>query len=179
MVHLETERLELRPPREDDLDELLPVYGDADVMRYIAEGKPWSRERTQLAIRRWTSFWDDDGFGLFAVERRADGRLIGDVGLLAWNTETWVPGSVASIGAPAQVEIGWTLARDAWGQGYATEAALAVRDWARDGLRLARLISLIHPENSASIHVAEKLGEQHEDDVVLSGRPARIYSMAL
>jgi RimJ/RimL family protein N-acetyltransferase len=179
MIRLETERLHLRPPRAEDVDELLPVYGDADVMRYIAEGTPWSRERTLLALRRWISFWDDDGFGLFALERRADSRLLGDVGLLAWNTESWTPGSVASIGPSAVIEIGWTLARDCWGQGYATEAALAVREWAHEELGLNRLISLIHPDNDASIRVAEKLGERHETDVVLSGRPARLYSMAL
>jgi RimJ/RimL family protein N-acetyltransferase len=177
MQNLETERLELRPPETADLDELAPVYGDADVMRYIAEGTPWSRDRTALAIRRWISFWDADGFGLFAVRRREDGRLLGDVGLLAWDPDTWIPGSRGEIGPGAEVEIGWTIARAAWGNGYATEAALAVLGWARDELKLERLISLIHPENEASIRVAEKLGERHERDVVLSGRPARVYSL--
>jgi RimJ/RimL family protein N-acetyltransferase len=178
-MQLETERLLLRPLSEDDLDAIAPLYGDADVMRYIGAGVPWTRHRAAEAIDRWTSYWAADGFGMLAVVRREDDALIGDVGLLAWNPDTWSHGTRASIGPGAEIEIGWTLGRDAWGRGYATEAARAVRDWARDELGLERLISLIHPENAASIRVAEKLGERYEREVVVSGRPARLYAVAL
>ena len=178
-MQLETERLVLRPPREDDLDALVPIYGDAEVMRYIGSGDAWTRSRSAEAIARWTSYWDADGFGMLAVIRREDGELIGDVGLLAWDPATWEHGTRAAIGPSAEIEIGWTLGRDAWGRGYASEAAFAVRDWARDELGLRRLISLIHPDNARSIRVAEKLGERYERDVVVSARPARLYSTAL
>jgi RimJ/RimL family protein N-acetyltransferase len=175
-MQLTTERLSLRPPREDDLADLAGLYGDPEVMRYIGSGGPWTPQRTALALKRWMSFWSDDGFGMFVVTRLDDGGLVGDVGLLAWNPETWTPGSRARIGATAVVEIGWTLTREAWGQGYATEAATAVRDWARDELGLERLISLIQPRNAASIRVAEKLGARYEHDVVVSGQAARVYA---
>jgi RimJ/RimL family protein N-acetyltransferase len=176
VVRLETERLVLRPPTEADLDDLAEVFADPEVMRYIGAGQPWSRRRTEEGFARWQTFWAADGFGMFAVVRREDGRLLGDVGLLAWDPETWRPGSRRAIGPRAEIEIGWRFAREAWGHGYATEAALAVRDWAREELGVERLISLIRPENPASIRVAEKLGARHERDVEIAGRTAGIYA---
>ena len=178
-VKLETERLVLRPAVEGDLAALAEVFADPEVMRYIGPGTPWTPKRTAEGLARWTAFWQADGFGMLAVTRREDGRVLGDVGLLAWDPRSWRPGSRAAIGPDAEVEIGWRLGRANWGQGYATEAALAVRDWARDELGLERLISLIHPDNAASIRVAEKLGARHEQDVTISGRPARVYAAAL
>jgi RimJ/RimL family protein N-acetyltransferase len=174
-VKLQTERLSLRPPTDDDLDAVAEIHGDPEVMRYIGPGEPWSDARAELGLSRWKAYWAADGFGMFVVERRGDERVLGDVGLLAWDPETWTPGMLAAIGPDAEIEIGWTLARDAWGNGYATEAALAVRDWARAEHGFDRLISLIHPDNAASIRVAEKLGARYERDVEVAGRPARLY----
>jgi RimJ/RimL family protein N-acetyltransferase len=178
-VKLETERLVLRPPVDDDLDAIAEIHGDPEVMRYIGPGEPWSPERAVLGLSRWKAFWAADGFGMFVVERREDGRVLGHVGLLAWDPETWTPGTRAAIGPDAEIEIGWTLARDAWGNGYATEAALAVRDWARAEHGFDRLISLIHPDNGASMRVAEKLGARYEKDVEVGGRPGRVYATVL
>jgi RimJ/RimL family protein N-acetyltransferase len=175
-VQLETTRLTLRPPTDDDLEALAAIFADPEVMRYIGAGAPWSRARTIEGLARWQAFWAADGFGMFVVSRREDGRVLGDVGLLAWDPRVWRPGSRTAIGEHAEIEIGWRFGRDAWGNGYATEAALAVRDWARDEFGLERLISLIHPENHASIRVAEKLGARHERDVTISGRTARVYA---
>jgi RimJ/RimL family protein N-acetyltransferase len=175
---IETERLVLRRPGRADVDELESVYGDPEVMRYIGAGSAWSRRRIEDALDRWDSFWDDDGFGQLVVRRRDDGRAIGDVGLLAWDPELWRPGSRAHIGAHAEIEIGWTLGREFWGHGYASEAATAVRDWALGELGLKRLISLIQPGNDRSIRVAEKLGARYERDVVTSGgQIAHLYSL--
>jgi RimJ/RimL family protein N-acetyltransferase len=176
-MRLETERLVLRQPATADLDDLTALYGDEDVMRFIAEGGPWPPARTAAALDGMMRRWAEDGFGMFVGERRDDGALIGDVGLLPWDPRTWRPGSRVEIGPHAEVEIGWTLVRDAWGRGYATEAALAARDWALGELGLTRLISLIRPENAASIRVAEKIGERYERDVVTNGDPARLYSL--
>ena len=174
-VQLETERLTLRPPEEADLTELVEVFGDPEVMRYIAEGTPWTPAQTRTGFRRWQSSWSSDGFGMFVVTRREDGRILGDTGMLAWDPRVWRPGSLRAIGPDAEIEIGWRFARHAWGNGYATEAALVVRDWARDEHGFDRLISLIHPDNAASIRVAEKIGSRYERDVQLTGRMARIY----
>jgi len=175
-VQLETERLSLRPPDEADLDALVPIFGDPEVMRFIGAGTPWTRERTVEGLNRWQSFWAADGFGMFIVTRRADGRILGDTGLLAWDPRAWRPGSLRAIGEQAEIEIGWRFGREHWGNGYATEAARAVRDWGRATHGFERLISLIDPENSASIRVAEKLGARHERDVKISGRVARVYA---
>jgi RimJ/RimL family protein N-acetyltransferase len=175
-VQLETERLTLRPPEDADLEALVPIFGDPDVMRYIAEGTPWTPEQTRAGLRRWRSFWSTDGFGMFLVTRREDGEVLGDTGLLAWDPRVWRPGSLRAIGEDAEIEIGWRFARHAWGNGYATEAALVVRDWARAEQGFGRLISLIHTDNAASIRVAEKIGSRYERDVHLTGRMARIYA---
>jgi RimJ/RimL family protein N-acetyltransferase len=177
-VKLETERLVLRRLTPDAADALAPIYGDPDVMRYIGDGTAWSRRRTEDALVRWHRFWEDDGFGQLAVERRDDARIVGDVGLLAWDTRTWSPGSRARIGSDAEIEVGWTLAREFWGHGYAIEAATAVRDWALGELGLSRLVSLIQPGNARSIRVAEKLGERYERDIVThAGQTARLYAL--
>jgi len=79
--------------------------------------------------------------------------------------------------AIAEVELAWMLAREHWGRGFATESALALRDWAVAERGLTRLISLIRPENVRSIRVAEKIGERYERDVVMGGLPAKLYAL--
>jgi len=167
-MRLETERLVLREPRLEDVDGLLETYGDPEVMRYIAGGDPWTRGRTLRALERWLRYWDDDGFGLCVVEH-ADGRLLGDCGLLPWDSRTWSTGSRKALGENAEVEIGWTLARSHWGCGYATEAGRAIVAWAFGELGLSRLISLIQPGNDRSVRVATKLGERYDRDIVTAG----------
>jgi len=167
-MRLETERLVLRMPRLEDVDGLVETYGDPEVMRYIASGDPWTRERTLRALERWLRYWDDDGFGLLVVED-ADGRVLGDCGLLPWDSRTWSTGSRKTLGENAEVEIGWTLGRAHWGCGYATEAARAVVAWAFGELGLPRLVSLIQPGNDSSIRVATKLGERYDREIVTAG----------
>ena len=88
-------------------------------------------------------------------------------GLLVWDPQTWQNGTRSEIGDEAEIELGWTLERAAWGNGFATEAATAVRDWALREVQPRRLISLIHPENVRSIRVAEKIGERYQHDIVM------------
>jgi len=114
---------------------------------------------------------------MFFVEH-LDGGFLGEVGLLPWDPASWAPGICAEIGPRAQIEIGWTFAREHWGRGYASESASTVRDWALEKLGLSRLISLIQPEKSASIRVAEKIGETFERDIVTTRRTVRLYSMS-
>ncbi|MGB9112438.1 MAG: GNAT family N-acetyltransferase [Acidimicrobiales bacterium] len=174
-TELRSDRLFLRPPHDGDLDALCNLFENAEVMRYIAEGEPWSAQRTVAVLQRMKRQWREDGFGMFLVER-LDGGFLGEVGLLPWDPASWTPGIRAAIGAGAEIEIGWTFAREHWGRGYASEAASSVRDWAFKELGLPRLISLIQPENNASIRVAEKIGETFEQDIVIGGRPVRLYS---
>ena len=107
---------------------------------------------------------------MFVVERRDDGRVLGRAGFLRWDPQTWEVGG-------SETELGWGLAREHWGRGYATEAALALRDWGIAERGLTRLISLIRPENKRSIRVAEKIGERFERDVVVRDLPAMLYAL--
>lgn len=173
---LETERLLLRVPRPDDVDALLGLYGDPEVTRYLT-GETGTREGVLAGIRAWRERWRSDGFSQFAAIRREDGKVLGCIGLLAWDPATWENGSLGELGPDVELELGWKLARAFWGHGYATEGAVAVRDWALRELAPPRLISLIHPDNTRSQRVAAKVGERYERDVVTgTGRPAQLWT---
>ncbi|MGZ4398603.1 MAG: GNAT family N-acetyltransferase [Gaiellaceae bacterium] len=173
---IETERLLLRLPDASDTAALGAAYADPEVMRYIGAGSPWSREEIESAVARMRRAWELDGAGLFILVRRSDGLVLGDAGLLAWDPESWSSGTRSEIGERAEIEIGWTLRRDAWGSGYATEAALAAKRWATQERSQRSLISLIHRDNSRSARVASKLGAHPEREIVTAaGVPAQVW----
>jgi RimJ/RimL family protein N-acetyltransferase len=157
MTRLETERLVLRAPEPSDLDFLAPMMGDPEVVRHLG-GSPRTRDEVRDGIDAMIRHWKRYGVGMFALERKEDQVVLGRVGFLVWDTAVWANGLRDEIGEPYETELGWALAHEHWGQGYATEAALAVRDWGFAERDLARLISLINLENRTSIRVAEKLG---------------------
>ena len=110
--------------------------------------------------------------------RKEDEAVIGRVGLLVWNTDTWEPTTrAAAADVPSEVEVGYTLGRDYWGQGYATEAAGAVRDYALNELGAERLIALIIHGNTASENVARKLGLEYERNIMLGRREAQLFAL--
>jgi ribosomal-protein-alanine N-acetyltransferase len=160
-VLLETERLVLRRPQPGDLDDFAALFADPEVVRYTG-GVTKSRLESELAIERMIDHWERHEIGLFSLVRKEDERVIGRAGFLIWDSETWVHAMLREPHGPTETEIGWTLGREFWGRGYATEAAIAARDWALRDLRLRRLISLIQTGNDASVRVAEKLGETLE-----------------
>ena len=89
MISLETERLVLRPPEAEDADALAPMYADPDVMRYVGDGRTFTPEETARSVQRMMDGWEADGFGLFTTVRKEDETIIGRVGLIVWNPETW------------------------------------------------------------------------------------------
>jgi RimJ/RimL family protein N-acetyltransferase len=167
---LQTDRLVLRKPRLDDADDLLEFVGDPDVMRWL-DGEPGNLAVTVAKIERWLACWEQNGLGPFAVVR--DGRVIGRVGFLVWDADRWDVSSYADATTPL-TELGWTLARKHWGQGYATEAAAAARTWGYER-GVESLISLIHPENTRSMRVAKNLDATPTDTVELLGSRAVIW----
>ena len=178
MVALETDRLVLRAPVPEDAETLAPMYADPEVMRYVGDGRTLTRAETERSVRRMIERWDADGFGLFTTVRKEDGAVIGRVGLLVWNSDTWEPTTRAEgAEVPTEVEVGYTLGRDFWGCGYATEAAGAVRDYALGGLGAERLIALIIHGNTASENVARKLGLAYERDIMLGRREAQLFAL--
>jgi RimJ/RimL family protein N-acetyltransferase len=164
---IETERLLLRQPVPDDVPSIAEAMADPEVMRYISGGKTGSFADAVAQVEKMRRAWREDGFGRFVVVRKADGAAVGRVGLLAWDPDTWQNGTRAEIGDHAEIELGWTLVRSAWGSGYASEAAFAVRDWALAEVAPPRLISLIHADNERSLRVAAKLGEHYERPITI------------
>lgn len=148
---LETERLILRRWRRADLAPFAALNDDPRVMAYFPRRLPPADSDAMVA--RLQDHWSDHGFGLGAVERKADGALIGMVGL-AW----------ARFDAPVCpcVEVGWRLAAAHWGQGYATEAAMA---WIANGfgpLGLREIVAFVVPGNLRSQAVMTRLGMRRD-----------------
>ncbi|OSC72419.1 GNAT family N-acetyltransferase [Streptomyces sp. 4F] len=156
MTEIRTPRLLLRRWSEDDLAPLSEIHADPAVMRNIGDGRPRSTEQTAGDIEAWEEEWDDEGFGVFAVELLGSGELAGAVGL-----------SVATEPAEAagQVVINWRLGRVFWGQGYAAEAAHAALEFALQDRGLERVIAVLRTGDSASAAVTDKLGMQAEGAV--------------
>jgi RimJ/RimL family protein N-acetyltransferase len=169
VTDLRTDRLLLRAWRDDDLEPLAAINADPEVMRYILDGSTKDREETAESLRRIRLTWHDHGFGLFAVEVRATGALIGWAGLS-------VPAFLPEV-MPA-VEIGWRLAREAWGHGYATEAAAAAMRFGFEDHGLGRIISIRHVDNSRSARVMAKLGlvEEFTTVVPIHNQPVAVHA---
>ena len=161
---LETPRLRLRPLAEGDLDALAAMAADPEVMRYLTGGQTFDREDTWRQIAMFVGHWTLRGFGQWTVEERATGTIVGRVGL--HYPEGW-----------PDREVGWVVARPHWGKGFAREAAAAALDHAFGRLGWARAISLIHPDNTRSIRVAEGLGERLEGQTTVRGGPVRVYAI--
>ena len=162
-VELETERLLLRQWRLSDFEPYAEICADEEIMRYIG-GKALSRTEAWRHMAMIVGHWQLLGYGHFAVEEKATGKFIGRIGFL--NPAGW----------PA-FEIGWTLGRDSWGKGYATEGARRALEWAFDELDKDHVISLIHPENEPSIKVARRLGEKEEGTAEVLGIPVIIFGI--
>lgn len=160
---LESDRLLLRMWRESDFDDYAAMCADPEVMRYLG-GKTFNRMEAWRHMAFLIGHWYLLGYGHWAVEEKSSGRLVGRIGFL--NPADW-PG----------FEIGWTLAREYWGKGYATEGARRALDYGFKELDKDHVISLIHPENSGSIRVAERLGEKLEGKTELLGHDVLIYGI--
>jgi len=169
-IQIETERLIVREPRAGDVDGVAQWVTDPEVMRHLGGAPPLERAEIPGVIERWLRVWREDRLGHFVAERREDGNLVGRVGFIVWDRRDWVPSSLSQAGAEAEVELAWTLARASWGNGYATEAAAAVREWGRTERNVGRLISLISPENERSQRVAERLGALPTVSILLRGK---------
>jgi RimJ/RimL family protein N-acetyltransferase len=178
-VKLETERLLLRLPEGRDVDGYLAVFGDPRTVEFLGMGIQ-TRDECAAGIERMRQHWNRYGVGIVSVIRKEDERLLGRVGFLMWDPERWVSAFREDLqGDGLETEIGWTLASGHWGRGYATEAAVACRDWALGELGLTRLVSVIAPGNAASIRVAEKIGEtlEREDLPGPFDRRVDLYSL--
>lgn len=172
-VVLQTARLQLREFIPQDAGALAAVLSDPETMRYYPV--PYDRAGVEQWIERNRRRYRGDGVGLWAMEFRARPdtgaqndvqKIIGDCGIILQEVE-----------GEHLYEIGYHLRRDFWGQGLATEAAIACRDWAFAHLKADRLISLIRPENLPSCRVAERTGMTAWKEVNWRGLPHCVYSI--
>jgi RimJ/RimL family protein N-acetyltransferase len=153
MSDLTTDRLLLRQWRDSDREPFAALNADPEVMRYFPSVRP--RDESDALIDRETALITDRGWGLWAVEVRETGEFIGFTGLAVPTFEAeFLPG----------VEIGWRLAKGAWGNGYATEAARAVLDLGFGPVGLSEIISFTTATNVPSQRVMQRIGMVHSAD---------------
>jgi RimJ/RimL family protein N-acetyltransferase len=159
-LRLYTDRLCLRVPTPQDAEALYDLFADAEVMQGLNREPVSAVEDVGAMIEEgMIGGWRTDGLGPFILETTAtDPQVVGQAGLMIFDTRGWTPSTWAGAGRHAQPELGWALTRAHWGHGYATEAAAAIRDWAQEYRSIDRLVSLISPENVRSQRVAQRLG---------------------
>lgn len=147
-IVIETERLFLREWLREDFHHFKPIATNPQVMKYIGTGEIWSDERIERFIDNNIDLYKKYGFCLWALIHKQTQNLIGFCGL--------------SPLSQSEIEIGWWLAPEYWGNGLATEAALAVMLFGFERLNLPRIVSIAQPPNQRSIRVMEKLGMHFE-----------------
>jgi RimJ/RimL family protein N-acetyltransferase len=172
MTEIRTPRLLLRDWRDDDLMPMADINADPRVMRWTGDGSVHDLDRTAEDIERWEEEWDEEGFGLFAVELLASGELIGFTGLT-------VPGFLPEV-MPA-VALAWRIGSPFWGQGYASEAAHATLEFALQDRGLDRVIGIVRAGDDASENVIRKLGMVPERETAhpVHGYPLRVHAIDL
>lgn len=164
-IVLQTERLELHPWSAADLDDLVALHSRPDISRYLSHsGKPWSEWEARGRMAAWMEDFERYDIAKLKLLRRSDGRFLGRAGFSFFEPT-------------GQFELGYALAPDSWGQGYATEIASAL---ARHFFRLDladRFIAFAHIDNAASLRVLEKIGMRFERTGPMNGLLCHVYTM--
>jgi len=146
-----------------DFEEYAAIHADDEVTRFTARTH-LSRMEAWRHLATMVGHWHLRGFGMWGVEVLANGKLVGRVGF--HEPDGW-----------PDFELAWTIGREFWGKGYATEAARAALEYAFKEMGRDHVISLIDPANVRSIAVAERLGESVEGDVEVGGHRLLIYGI--
>jgi ribosomal-protein-alanine N-acetyltransferase len=161
-VILETNRLVLTTWTETAVDEVLEMHSHPDVARYLnIEGKGYDRAKAEARVAGWRQEYAENGLGKHRMSRKADGQFVGRAGF-----SQFIPGTA---------EIGYSLARSHWGQGYASEIAQALSDWLFETRRDASFIGFAHRDNAASRRVLEKIGMQPTHEGIIADMPHQFY----
>ena len=165
-MNIQTDRLLFRRYSDEDFDFLHSLTADPEVMQYIGNGKTRDKDGA-LRFLYWVykGYKENSELGLMLLVRKEDGKPVGQAGL--------VPQKVDD---KEELEIGYWISRDFWGQGYATEAATVLRDYGLHSLKKERLVSLINPANTASRKVAENIGMKLEKKSLFSGQTIDVYA---
>ena len=160
---LETDRLKLRAFTLDDWEPYAEMCADAEFARFLG-GRPLTRAEVWENLALILGHWSLLGYGIWALENKSTGELVGRAGLL--NLPGW-----------PDVEVCWALSPRFWGHGFATEGARAAVGWAFEKAGLPRLVSLVHPENESSAAVARRLGERLVERITFEGKPTDVYEI--
>jgi len=163
---LSTERLLLPPLTREHTEQLVGLYADPEVARYVG-GESLTPDRVALQAERFAAIWREHGYGQSAVIERETGAFVGRIGLHYW--PEW-----------DEVELGYVLAASAQHRGLAAEASAAWIAWARNSLARDHLIAVIDPRNAASVSLALRLGfTVDRDDVTPTGVAVSVYRLEL
>jgi RimJ/RimL family protein N-acetyltransferase len=169
-VSIETERLTGQPTSAAHLDCAAEVFGDPEVAAWVwpgGLGGPRTREQAAEILAAQTANWSRDGFGWWWWRERDSGRMVGEAGL-----------QHSTIAAEPVVEIGWTLLPEAWGRGFATEAATAVLEFAFERVKLQEVVAVTMVENDRSLAVMRRLGMEPAGRVDHLGLPHERFRLA-
>jgi RimJ/RimL family protein N-acetyltransferase len=162
MSVVETARLKLLPLNARFNDDLFKLFNEPEVADWLFLTGPPTREQVDARSKIHEQIWAERGYGMFAVLEKASERFVARVG----------PMTTPETG---RIEIAWSTTRDAWGKGYASEAAQASIDFTFAKSGLEALDCYLRPDNTASRRVAEKCGFRYEDTRFLYDRPLRYY----
>jgi [ribosomal protein S5]-alanine N-acetyltransferase len=161
---LTTARLRLRPLGAQDLDDIVRLFSDPEVTRYLGRGPTRTRDQLAAILRDVVAHWEQRGYGIWAVHEQETGAFVGRCGLRFLD----------DIG---EVELLYTLQQAYWGRGYATEAARVSVRFAFERTHLNRLIALADPDHGRSRRVMEKLGMRLEKEAPFRSLPTVWYAL--
>ncbi len=169
-ILLETDRLRLRRWKDSDVEPFAAICGDPEVMKYIGDGSTRTLEETARSIEQFEIAWEERGFGLFAVELRATGELLGFTGFAH---PDFLPELLPSV------EIGWRFGKQYWGRGYATEAAIGAMEFASNVLADQQIVSICQVGNTASTRIMAKIGLEYDRRMIdrTCNREVEVYRL--
>lgn len=166
-MHIQSDRLQFRNYTDEDFRFLWSLLSDPEMIRYIGKGQTRNKnEALEFLYWIYRSYKENPGSGLMLLIRKEDGKRIGHAGLVAQTIE-----------GIDELEVGYWVAKEFWGQGYAKEAAEALRDYGLHELGEKRLISLIQQGNTASQKVAQHIGMTMEKEIRRSGQSVCVYAI--
>lgn len=172
-MHIDTQRLRVRPWQDSDRPAFERMVADAEMMRHLTQGRTWRADEVDEFLARQARHLAGHGCCMGALVLTATDEVVGVAG-------------IQPLDLPGEYELGWWVWKDHWGRGYATEAAQALVAHARDVMGLKRVVAVIDPPNTASVRVAEKVGMRFER--IVSARetvarrddiPVAIYALDL
>ena len=169
-VILETSRLILRPHRLDDFPDMLRLWSNSDVTRFIAGNRPLTREEVWQRLLRYAGLWPLLGFGYFAITNKETGAFLGEAGLEYFRRQI-------EPSLDRYAEAGWALLPDHWGNGLAAEAMSAILHWYASTPDPRPVACIINPENTVSVSVARKIGFREKARPEYNGNPCLIIEL--